>query len=75
MVFRPVLKAVTKSDSHIKCKVEKLLDCHILRRNLLLKHVTEEKIEEMGRPGRRRRQLLDDLMERRLTFRHHASHI
>jgi hypothetical protein len=42
---------------------------HILRRNCLLKHVTEGKLErrtEMtGRRGRRRKQLLDDLKEKR----------
>ena len=42
---------------------------HILCRNCLLKHVTEGKIEERieltGRRGRRRRQLLDNLEERR----------
>ena len=42
---------------------------HILRRNCLLKHVIEEKLEgriEMtGRRGRRRNQLLDDLKEKR----------
>jgi hypothetical protein len=42
---------------------------HILRRNGLLKHVIEGKLEgriEMtGRRGRRRKQLLDDLMEKR----------
>jgi hypothetical protein len=42
---------------------------HILRRNFLLKHVIEEKLEgriEMtGRRGRRRKQLLDDLKEKR----------
>jgi hypothetical protein len=42
---------------------------HILRRNCLLKHVIEGKIEgriEMtGRRGRRRKQLLDDLKEKR----------
>jgi hypothetical protein len=42
---------------------------HILRRNCLLKHVTEGKLEgriEMtGRRGRRRNQLLDDLKEKR----------
>jgi hypothetical protein len=42
---------------------------HILRRNCLLKHVTEGKLEgriEMtGRRGRRRKQLLDDLEEKR----------
>jgi hypothetical protein len=40
---------------------------HILRRNCLLKHVIEGKLEgriEMtGRRGRRRKQLLDDLKE------------
>jgi hypothetical protein len=42
---------------------------HILRRNCLLKHVIEGKLEgriEMtGRPGKRRKQLLDDLKEKR----------
>jgi hypothetical protein len=42
---------------------------HILRRNCLLKHVIEGKlegkIEVMGRRGRRRKQLLDDLKEER----------
>jgi hypothetical protein len=42
---------------------------HILRRNCLLKHVTEGKlegrIEMMGRRGTRRKQLLDDLKEKR----------
>jgi hypothetical protein len=42
---------------------------HILRRNCLLKHVIEGKLEgriEMtGRRGRRRNQLLDDLKEKR----------
>jgi hypothetical protein len=42
---------------------------HILRRNCLLQRVTEGKIkggiEVTGRRGRRRRQLLDDLKERR----------
>jgi hypothetical protein len=41
---------------------------HILRRNCLLKHVSEGKLErriEMtGRRGRRRKQLLDDLKEK-----------
>ena len=40
---------------------------HVLRRNCLLKHVIEEKIEGRievtRRPGRRRKQLLDDLNE------------
>jgi hypothetical protein len=42
---------------------------HVLRRNCLLKHVIEGKLEgrlEMtGRRGRRRKQLLDDLKEKR----------
>jgi hypothetical protein len=42
---------------------------HILRRNCLLKHVIEGKregrIEVAGRRGRRRKQPLDDLMEKR----------
>jgi hypothetical protein len=42
---------------------------HILRRNCLLKHVIEGKLEgriEMtGRQGRRRKQLLDDLKEKK----------
>jgi hypothetical protein len=42
---------------------------HILRRNCILKHVIEGKLEgriEMtGRRGRRRKQLLDDVKERR----------
>jgi hypothetical protein len=42
---------------------------HILRRNCLLKHVIggtlEGRIEMMGRRGRRRKQLLDDLKEKR----------
>jgi hypothetical protein len=42
---------------------------HILRRNSLLRRVTEGKIqgwiEVTGRQGRRRRKLLDDLKERR----------
>jgi hypothetical protein len=42
---------------------------HILRRKCLLKHVIEGKLEGrtemMGRRGRRRKQLLDDLMEKK----------
>jgi hypothetical protein len=42
---------------------------HLLRRNCLLKHAIEGKLEgriEMtGRRGRRRKQLLDDLKEKR----------
>jgi hypothetical protein len=37
---------------------------HVLHRNCLLKHVLEENIEVMGRQGRKRKQLLDDLEKR-----------
>jgi hypothetical protein len=36
---------------------------HILRRNCLLKHITEGKISGIRRRGRRRTQLLNDLKE------------
>jgi hypothetical protein len=46
---------------------------HILRRNCLLKHMIEGKLEgriEMtGRQGRRRKQLLDDLKEKRRCWK------
>jgi hypothetical protein len=42
---------------------------HILRKNCILKHVIDGKItgrvEKTGRRGRRRKQLLDDLKEKR----------
>jgi hypothetical protein len=38
---------------------------HILHNNCLLKHVTEAKTEVMGRRGRKSKQLVDDLKERR----------
>jgi hypothetical protein len=37
---------------------------HAFRRNLLLKHVIEGKVEGTRRRGRRRKQLLDDLKEK-----------
>ena len=37
---------------------------HNLRRNCLVIHVIEGKIEEMGRRGRRHKQLLDEFKER-----------
>jgi hypothetical protein len=46
---------------------------HILHRNCLLKHVIEGKlegrIEMMGRRGRRHKQLLDDLKEKRIYWK------
>jgi hypothetical protein len=45
---------------------------HILPRNCLLKHVIEGKLEERiemtGRRGRKRKQLLDDLKEKRICW-------
>jgi len=38
---------------------------HIVHRNCLLRHVIEGNIEVMGRIGGRRRQLLDDVKEKR----------
>jgi hypothetical protein len=38
---------------------------HVLRRNCFLIHVLEGKVEEMGRREGRRKQLLDDVKERR----------
>ena len=40
---------------------------HILRRNCLLKHILEGKVEVRGRRGRRRKQLLDYLKKREGT--------
>jgi hypothetical protein len=46
---------------------------HILRRNCLLKHVSVGKLggrtEMTGRRGRRRKQLLDDLKEKRIYWK------
>jgi hypothetical protein len=39
---------------------------HILRRNCLLKHVTEGRIEVTGGRGRRHKQLLDNLKEMKI---------
>jgi len=43
---------------------------HILRRNVLIEHVTEGKVEGRidvtGRRGRRRKELVDDLKETRI---------
>ena len=39
--------------------------CRILHRKCLLKHSIEEKIEGVGRRGRRRKQLLNDLTKTR----------
>jgi hypothetical protein len=61
-----------KEDRNILRKIKSRNDNwlgHILRRNCLLKHVIEGKLEgrtEMtGRRGRRRKQLLDDLKKKR----------
>jgi hypothetical protein len=53
---------------HTRKRINTNWICHVLRRNCLLKHVTEVKIdgriEMMGRRGRRRKQLLYDVKER-----------
>jgi hypothetical protein len=61
-----------KKEKNILCTITRgKADCigHILRRNCFLKHVTEGKIEGRievtGRRGRRHKQLLDNLKERR----------
>ena len=48
----------------IKIRKASCID-HILHSNCLLKHVTEDKVEVMGRRGRKSKQLMDDLKERR----------
>ena len=53
--------------SYIHWKEGRLRIGHILRRNCLLKHVIEGKIEGAGRRGRRRKQLLDTLKKREDT--------
>jgi hypothetical protein len=61
-----------KKDRNILQRIKRRKDNwigHILGRNCLLKHVIEEKlegrIERTGRRGRRRKQLQDDLREKR----------
>jgi hypothetical protein len=57
-----------KEERNILCKMKRqqgYLD-HILRRNCLLKDVTEVKIERTDRGGIRRKQLLDDNKETRI---------
>jgi hypothetical protein len=62
-------KAKKKGTFCIKWKKKVNSFCHILRRNCFLKHVTEEKIERKtgvtARRIRRRKQLLNDLKEKR----------
>ena len=41
------------------------MNAHILRMNYFLKHVIEGRIEVTGRRGSKRKQLLDDLKEKR----------
>jgi len=55
-----------KVERNILCTIQRRkANCfgYILRRNCLLKHVTEGKIERRGRPRRGRKQLLDDIEE------------
>jgi hypothetical protein len=45
-----------------------------LRRNCVLKHIIEGKIEETGRRGRTRKQLLNDLKEKKLYWNLKGKH-
>jgi hypothetical protein len=64
------LKRFTQSQGGKDCpmcdtkKENSLVLLHLVW-NCHLKHVIEGKIERRGRPGRRRKQILDDLEERR----------
>jgi hypothetical protein len=62
-----VLQAVKEERNvlHAIRRMEVKWICHILHRNCLLEHVIEGKIEVMVRRGRRRKQLLGDLKEKR----------
>jgi hypothetical protein len=73
-VFRRVMGAknilhtvkLRKANRQIKIKVNWF--CPILRRNCILKHVIEWRIEGMRKRGRRRKQLLDDVREKRRNW-------
>jgi hypothetical protein len=71
LLYRISLKSVKRRETFRYRFFTPLSDWigHILRRNCLLKHVIEGKLEgriEMtGRRGRRRKQLLDDLKEKK----------
>jgi hypothetical protein len=60
-----------KEERNILHKIRRKVNwiCHILRKNCLLKHMIEGKLEGRlqmtGGRGRRRKQLLDDLKEKR----------
>jgi hypothetical protein len=51
----------------MKCKEEKLTDCHVLRRNCIQKNVIEGKIDEdvTGIHEKRRNQVLDKFKRKR----------
>jgi hypothetical protein len=57
----------SKGLSYRKYKEERLTDCYFLRRNCILKHVIEGKIEQevTGIQGRRRNQVLDKFKGKR----------
>ena len=55
-----------QTDKKERNRVQTTIDkANTLRRNCLLKYVTEGKIEVTGRRGRKRKQLLDDVKETR----------
>jgi hypothetical protein len=59
-------KGPSRKDTIIKEKAKWF--GHILRRNCLLKHVIEGNIEGEGRRGRRCKQLLNDLREKKIYW-------
>ena len=61
-------RRIKKCEARILRKIKRRKDIwigHILRRNCLIKHVIEGMIEETRRRGIRRKQLLNDFMEKR----------
>ena len=57
-----MLQTDKKERNTVQTTIDK---ANTLRRNCLLKYVTEGKIEVTGRRGRKRKQLLDDVKETR----------
>ena len=58
-----------KGASYIQQNEGRLSGCHLLRRNCLLNHVIEGKIEGTGRWEKRRKQLLDKVKEKKKTLK------
>ena len=58
-----ILHTINRRKANLKIKINWF--CPILHRNCLLKHVIERRIEDTRKRGRRRKQLLDDIKEKR----------